>query len=192
MFLETVCGVVTDSAEKISHSVKILLDKGAMSTYIVDRVVEKLKLMPKATHKVKINGFADKHGETRLRKEYLFCVKNPKVGCNVYLRGLAVPFIAQPLSGQRHDVVLSTYPQLRSLDLCDVDDGHEIDILIGSDYYNCIVGDEKRRFGETGELVAVNSKLGWILSGPCEIPTATNTSEVRHDYAGVTATHATC
>ena len=33
--------------------------------------------------------------------------------------------------------------------------------------YNRIVGDERQRFGRAGELVATNTKLGWVISGPC-------------------------
>ena len=187
VFLETVSGVVADNYEKKSAQVKILLDKGAQSTYIVESMVKKLDLQPQESHNVKISGFADKQGKKGVLKQYPFCVKSPKVGCNVYLTGLAVPFISSRLSGQRYDVAISRYPQLEGLNLCRADDDREIGILIGSDYYNSIVGDEKQRHGEAGELVAVNSKLGWLLSGPCMAPSIEN--DVRNDVTTLTTTH---
>ena len=67
MLLETVDGVVADNAEKKSVPLKILLDKGAQSTYIVERLVKLLKLTPsKIERKIKINAFADQNGVQRV------------------------------------------------------------------------------------------------------------------------------
>ena len=38
-------------------------------------------------------------------------------------------------------------------------------MLIGSDFYWTIINNEVKRCNQEG-LVAINSKLGWILSGP--------------------------
>ena len=177
VFLETVDGVVADNKEKKSVPAKILLDKCAQSTYIVERLVKKLNLTPlKPDRKVKINAFADQNGVQRVLQQYEFVVKNPKVGCNVYVKGLAVPFIAPRLSGQRYEWAVEKYPQLAALQLSNLNDDREIEILIGMDFYNRIVGDEKKRFGPSGELVAISSKLGWVLSGPCDIPDSATSS----------------
>ena len=57
------------------------------------------------------------------------------------------------------------YPHLQGLQLAgsfDTDDS--VDVLVGSDSYWNIVGSDTVR-GDTGP-VAVESKFGWLLSGP--------------------------
>ena len=79
MFLETVDGVVADNTEKKGVRAKILLDKCAQSTYIVERLVKKLNLTPiKPDRKIKINAFADQNRVQRVLRQYEFVVKNPK------------------------------------------------------------------------------------------------------------------
>ena len=58
------------------------------------------------------------------------------------------------------------FPVLKDLDLSDNDkDPRNVDLLIGADFYWSIVSGETRRCNDDG-LTAINSKLGWILSGP--------------------------
>ena len=59
MFLEKVCGVLSDNYEKESLLPMILLDKGVESTYIVYNMVQQLNLQCKKSHNVKINGFRE-------------------------------------------------------------------------------------------------------------------------------------
>ena len=65
-------------------------------------------------------------------------------------------------------MVEDIFPILKNLDLSDISrDDRDIDLLIGADYYWCVVEGETKRCGTEG-LVAINSKLGWLLSGPYE------------------------
>ena len=60
----------------------------------------------------------------------------------------------------------TSYAHLEGLELADepCNSGSSIDLLIGLDYYwNFVTGEMKR--GEEGPI-AINSKLGWLLSGP--------------------------
>lgn len=62
--------------------------------------------------------------------------------------------------------VCTSYAHVDGLELHDepCSSGRSIDSLIGSDYYwNFVTGETKR--GDEGPI-AVNSKLGWLLSGP--------------------------
>ena len=65
-----------------------------------------------------------------------------------------------------HRQVPWAYPHISCLDLADdpLDETHEIDVLIGSDFYWEFVTGEVVR-GEEGP-VAINTTLGWMLSGP--------------------------
>ena len=91
------------------------------------------------------------------------------------ISALNFPVICSPLP-KRIDV--TKYPHLIDLDLadCSVIDQDSIDILIGSDYYWDIVTGESIR-GEFGPT-AINSKFGWLLSGPTEEQYVHEVSEV--------------
>ena len=77
-----------------------------------------------------------------------------------------VPHICEPLTTQPIDKCLELYPHISGLDLADdpLDGTREIDMLIGSDLYWEFV---------TGEVaqgpVAINTTLGWMLSGPADL-----------------------
>ena len=85
-------------------------------------------------------------------------------GCEdaIKISALTFPVICSPLPGK----VSVNYPHLDGLELADepFDAEGSIDILIGCDYYWHFVTGETRR-GDEGPI-AVNSKLGWLLSGP--------------------------
>ena len=77
-----------------------------------------------------------------------------------------VPHICEPLTINK---CLDLYPHISGLDLADdpLDEKHEIDVLIGSDFYWEFVTGEVVR-GEEGPVAinSFNTKLGWMLSGP--------------------------
>ena len=71
------------------------------------------------------------------------------------------------VGGQEVKVASDKFPCLKEALVCNQFDGnkYEIDLLIGSDCYWTIINNEVKRYNQEG-LVAINSKLGWILSGP--------------------------
>ena len=95
--------------------------------------------------------------------EYPFCIKGEN-GIKLYFIELAVPVICSRLNGQRIDVAGEHFDFIKGVNISEteVGDSRERDILIGSDYYWTIVNGEIRR-GMKNDLVAVSSKLGWIL-----------------------------
>ena len=97
---------------------------------------------------VKIFG-TDKVNDTLLN-EYNFSLMGIKKKTSVNLRGFAVPLIYSPLSGQRIRIVKEECSFLQGLDLADKGKG-DSDII-------------KRENNE--RLIALKSKLGWLLSGP--------------------------
>ena len=87
----------------------------------------------------------------------------------VNLNAYCVPTICSPLVNQNTRVSQSQYDHLASLKLADETSGIEaatIEILVGSDQYWQIVTGEVMK-GESGPT-AMNTKLGWVLSGPIE------------------------
>ena len=95
----------------------------------------------------------------------------------ITVAALTFPVICSPLPAH----VSTSYPHLHGLELADEPSSSEnsIELLIGSDYYWLFVTGETRR-GEEGPM-AVDSKLGWLLSGPI--------NEVSCDWCYVTHTN---
>ena len=85
----------------------------------------------------------------------------------MYIKALGVPEICSKLSGQRVDWAKATHPFLKELKLADchgsTDD--DVDLLIGADVYWCLIDGNIKKDDDSG-LVAIKSKLGWLLNGP--------------------------
>ena len=80
----------------------------------------------------------------------------------------AVPLIHEPLASQPISGCAERYYHLSQLNLADPPNSEthlEVDVLIGSDYYWELATGEVLR-GERGGPVAINTKLGWVLSEP--------------------------
>ena len=84
------------------------------------------------------------------------------------LNAYALPSICSPLCYQGFEFAKTWYEHLSNLELADSFTGATemlIDILIGSDFYwNFMTGET--RTGRNGGSVAINTHLGWVLSGP--------------------------
>ena len=81
-----------------------------------------------------------------------------------------VPMICEPLAGQPISACVKENQHLATLDLADISDGSsslEVDVLIGSDYYWSLVTGEVCR--GNGGPIAIQTKLGWVLSGPLSV-----------------------
>ena len=98
------------------------------------------------------------------------CVKSKTKRTNIYFEASSVSFFCSSIQRQSTEPWnISKYNYLKNLDFADkyTSDNSEksIDILIGMDYYfNFVTGKIKR--GPPGCPVAIESNLGWILSGP--------------------------
>ena len=86
-------------------------------------------------------------------------------GEGIIINALVSPVISPPIAAHLQDDDLN-FPYLQGLRLADpvrTRGPLEIDIIIGNDYYGSLV---------TGEIIkgdgpmAMNSKFGWLLSGP--------------------------
>ena len=82
------------------------------------------------------------------------------------MSGFSVPLVVGPVTGQKIDSVKNSYPFLRDFKLADSGQNKsKIDLLIGADFYWSLVDGAVKRGDDVG-LVALRSKLGWLLSGP--------------------------
>ena len=97
---------------------------------------------------------------------------------------MSFPTICSPLPSP---VNLSGYPHLNDLELADCEASpsqNQIDILVSSDFYWSLVNGEIIHTEE--RLIAVYSKLGWLISGPVETSV---TGEVMRTHSNLAISH---
>ena len=173
VLLQTATAIATNEDRSKSVPVRILFDNGSQRSYVTNNLKSKLGLKPTSSETLHLNTF----GERAYRKQSCEVVTLPLQNKrNEYLEisALNFPVICSPLP---KSVDIDDYPHLQGLELADSSESQcGIDILIGSDHYWDIVTGESIRgnFGPT----AINSKFGWLLSGPTNIPSSTNDSNV--------------
>ena len=146
--------------------VRAVLDTGSQRSYASDAVKEALSLKPKEKQQLSIAAFGTTLKEPR---EYGVIqvglrLKNSETQ---ELPLITVPSICEPLTAQSISSCLETFKHLERLDLADHSNGQEslqVDVLIGADYYWRLVTGRTERC--EGGLVAVETRLGWVLSGP--------------------------
>ena len=88
-------------------------------------------------------------------------------GLNLYLTANTVHVICAPLQNQCIELSRDNIPHLQGLELADNSFGHselEIDLLVDADFYWTFITGRIIR-GEYGPT-AVESHVGWMLSGP--------------------------
>ena len=171
VFLQTARALVFNPYEpQISQRVRIVLDCGSQRSYVTEKIAQNLSLAPEGKQPLTIMTFG--------ASEQRSCVCE-SVRLSIYLengqsQGLVlstVPHICEPLTCQPVSICQGNFNHLVGLNLADPSDGSsssEIDILIGSDQYWELVTGETRR-GDFGP-VAINTKMGWVLSGATTPP----------------------
>ena len=163
VLLQTASASARNEDSTKSTRVKILFDNGSQRSYVTDNLKSRLGLKSTIKEMLYLNTF----GEKTFRKQKwdvltLFLQDANEETSRVCV--LSFPTICSPLPSR---VDANNYPHLHGLKLADYSDSEDsIDVLIGSDYYWDFVTSEIVRgdFGPT----AVNSKFGWLLSGPTE------------------------
>ncbi|PFX11353.1 hypothetical protein AWC38_SpisGene24962, partial [Stylophora pistillata] len=164
ILLQTAAAIATNEDRSKSITVQILFDNGSQRSYVTDFIKAKLGLTATSSETLHLNTFGENAYRTQKCQVVTLPLRSNK-DQYVEISALNFPVICSPLP-KRIDV--TKYPHLIDLDLADRSaiDLDSIDILIGTDYYWDIVTGESIR-GEFGPT-AINSKFGWLLSGPTE------------------------
>lgn len=142
---------------------RFILDTGSQRSYITDRLRKKLGLQTLSTTTVTVLTFGSRD-EFREKCDIVKVAVVSKDGDELELKLLTIPVICEPLNRPSIQQCVQHHPHLSHLELADTGRGTQIepDILIGSDFY-WHLGETIR--GDTGPT-AINTKLGWVLSGP--------------------------
>ena len=132
------------------------------------KVKDVLKLPSERKQTVSVRTFGSTEENTQSVDVVNLCI-SAENGDDVQLSAFVVPFICDPLQGQSIAHASLTHAHLRGLKLADSRLVMTMlwlinDILIGSDQYWHLVSGRVEQ-GENGPT-AMETKLGWVLSGP--------------------------
>lgn len=158
------------SQPKKKLKVYILFDSGSQCSYITKRACQRLALQSLGMKSLSIMTFGSREEQPTDCAVVRVGIKL-KNGSNLELKLLAVDHICEPIVNSV--IALEKYPHLNALDLtADFEHSTQIvpDILLGSDQYWSLLTGEVLK-GETGPT-ALNTHLGWILSGPAQVKEA--------------------
>ena len=166
ILLQTACADIVSIENGCSKKVHILFDSGAQRSYITKELQKSLNLKPLRVERIVLNVFGKEGGEIMNVDVVKFKVET--VTDKIFMEALCIPTISARLSNQNSQYVLSqNYPHLQGLSIANSSSktSFDVDLLVGLDfYYSFITGNVKR--GQIGEPIAIESKLGWILTGP--------------------------
>ena len=167
-----------NSSSSGAREVRAVLDTGSQRTYLTQEIAKELQLTASRSEHLRIQTFGKTEGEDSNCQVVEIAIKTHKNG-PLKIEALVVPLICDPLSSQPTRRAREQHPHLRGLYLADYsreDDKLPIDILIGSDWYWSLVTGNTRR-GKTGPI-AIHTKVGWVLSGPTEVPNTTKAANL--------------
>lgn len=162
--LKTAIGTVVHGSK--NTEAKILLDEGSQRSFVTQALAKSLDLQPYTQERLNISSFGASSPASRTLDVAIINLLT-RSGETVQLSVLIVPFIAAPIQNTCR-INLTNLPHLRNLQLAHpLTDEREfnISLLVGADHYWDIVGNHVvRGHGPT----AVESKLGYLLSGPMQ------------------------
>ena len=161
----------------------IVFDSGAQRTYITKGLKQKLNLTPFKEEEIAIKVF----GSTESKVQNIDVVKLIVIGArkNVYVEALVIPTICSNLYTQCSNKTISNiYSHLKNLKRAQKSNETcvKVDILIGLDYYyyNLMTGNIIK--GKPNEPIALESTLGWIISGPYSSINSTNVYNINSHF----------
>jgi len=141
--------------------VRVLFDCGSQRSYITEDLFHGLGLTPVRTEKMRLNTFGDTRFKPKQCKLYKLYLHNSQCSEKLEITALSFPVICLTLPFMSD---VSQYSYLSGIQDTGGNAQSTIDMLIGSDFYWQLMSSEIRQ-SEQGPVV-INSKLGWLLSGP--------------------------
>ena len=167
--LKTAIGNI--SANGYCVEANILFDESSQRSFLAKSLADRLNLYPHSTETVALSTFGNQGARTMkvsVTTVQLITLSGQKIPLSVSI----VPTIVAPLQCMTPN--LKELPHLHGLCLAlpiTTGDCFEITLLIGADYYWDVVEDHVIRGNRP---TAMQSKLGYLLSGPITIPTGMN------------------
>jgi len=156
--------------------VRAVLDQRSQPSYVSTEVRDSLRLKKARTESLVIKTFGNETGTYRTCDVVSLGLR-PLDGGLLQLSTVLVPHICNPMSIQSIASCKLLYSHIAGLKLADPGEtvGElKVDVLIGSDHYWEVVTG-KIVEGQGGP-VAIETKLGWVLSGPIDKLTPMSTA----------------
>ena len=161
--LQTALAVVNGN-DKVK--VRVLFDSGSQKTFVTPTVVERAKLQVVRKENLGIKAFGSETAERKLRDVVELDLRAARGGKRVKVEAYVVEKISE-ISNCHVEIVKSKYKHLADIEFSDVSDeiSLQVDVLVGANFLWEFQGKQTIR-GEKNEPVAVETTLGWVLSGP--------------------------
>ena len=161
--LQTALAVVNGN-DKVK--VRVLFDSGSQKTFVTPTVVERAKLQVVRKENLGIKAFGSETAERKLRDVVELDLRAARGGKRVKVEAYVVEKISE-ISNCNVEIVKSKYKHLADIEFSDVSDeiSLQVDVLVGANFLWEFQGKQTIR-GEKNEPVAVETTLGWVLSGP--------------------------
>jgi len=167
VLLQTATANVSNPRSGKTVQARLVFDSGSLRSYITSNLRRSLGPPSLRYENLVIKTFGADSDQPKRCDLAQLCVSRAGGGLNLYVDAYDVPSICAALSQQKIELAQASYEHLSFLELADSStggDGMAIDILIGSDFYWQFMTGETR-FGMYGGPVAINTHLGWVLSG---------------------------
>ena len=153
--------VMVSSGRGESVPITVLFDTGSDRTYVSQRLVSKLQPPFVRAEPLRYGTFgAEKLSVSQMRNIYHLSLQGTSSVESV--EAVCVPVICAPLYSTQVTTELLTDLGLQNMQFCSTGSG-QVDLLIGLDCYWRLMCSDIRHVGDN--LVAQQSKFGWILSG---------------------------
>ena len=147
--------------------VRVLFDSASHKSFITSRTVSSLGLDPLKREWLAVNTFGKKASNSQLRDVVSVEMTAVGGGKAIQIEAFVVPEISR-IQNEHLEAAKRDFPHLKGIwlsDVCRHKEELEIDLLVGADYlWRFQTGRTIR--GEPDEPVAVETALGWVLSGP--------------------------
>ena len=147
--------------------VRALFDSASHKSFITSCVVKALGLQTIRTEWLAVSTFGQQAKESQQRDVVQLELMPVQGGKAVHVEAFVVPEISN-IQNESLEVVKYHYPHLEGLwlsDVCRNKERLEIDILVGADFLRSFQTGRVVR-GEPDQPVAIETEIGWVLSGP--------------------------
>ena len=139
-------------------------------SYITSKTREQLNLPTVGKETLLIKTFGNNSASVKECNIVQLCIRTIDA-MSVYVTAYVVPVICSPVSNQEIQSAVECYPYLQGLQLaCGTVNGTDsVDLLITADHYWSVFTGRIIR-GDPSGPVALETKLGWVLSEPAALP----------------------
>ena len=157
-------------ASKQYRQARILFDTGSQRAFITQDMKHKLEPKTMGKELLEVTRFGSFQSTRKTYDIVSFSLSTETE--NIKIKALVSPIICPPLSVVVKQMMkkLKIPPELKGLKLADHSQSSEnldVNIIIGNDYYGQLITGKIIKT-ENKALIAVESKFGWLLSGPVQ------------------------